>query len=386
MSGGNSLIYLDNAASTWPKPPEVAEAVKRTILEAGANPGRGGHRLAREAEATIAHTRKLLATLLGIQDPGNLFFCLNATHALNLALKGILRAGDHLILSGWEHNAVARPAEWLRKEWEVEVSVVNAEQPEEWPERIKEAITPRTRLIATIHGSNVTGEVLPIAEIGNVAREQGVFYLVDASQSVGLLELDLSRLPIDLLAFAGHKGLFGPQGTGGLYAAPHVPLRPLLQGGTGVRSEELEQPLERPVGFESGTPNTPGIAGLGAGVEFVLRTGIEHIYRHEMELTLQLWEGLTQIEGVSPVCSQPPTLPVFSFVIDGVDPVEAAIILDQHYDIAVRAGFHCAALKHRQLGTERGAIRVSPGFFNTREEMERFIQAIQEIRQAFAAW
>lgn len=378
------MIYLDNAASTWPKPEGVADAVKKAIEEYGANPGRGSHRLAVKAEQAIANTRNKLSQLLGVRDPSNLLFCLNTTHALNLALKGLLSEGDHLILTGWEHNAVARPVEWLKQHRSLQVTIISPNEKVGWAKQVEEQIRENTRLIVTIHGSNVIGETLPIAEIGEVARKHGVFYLVDAAQTAGLLPIRLDDLPVDLLAFPGHKGLFGPQGTGGLYAASHVPLVPIIQGGTGNRSEELEHPGERPLGFESGTPNTPGIAGLGAGVEFVLKTGVERIYHHEMELTRQLWEGLLGIKGVHLVHSKPPALPILSFNIDGVDGIEAATILDQHYQIAVRAGFHCAALAHRSLQTaNRGAVRVSPGYFNTSEEMEQFIQAIREISEAF---
>jgi selenocysteine lyase/cysteine desulfurase len=249
---------------------------------------------------------------------------------------------------------------------------------------VEEQIRSHTRLISTIHGSNVTGEVVPIVEIGEIARKHGVFYLVDAAQTAGLFPYRLDDMPIDLLAFPGHKSLFGPQGTGGLYVIPEVPLQPLLQGGTGSRSEEIKQPLERPHGFESGTPNTPGIAGLGAGIDFILQTGLDNIYRHEMDLTIQLWEGLRAIDGVTVVTKAPPALPIVSFNIAGVDGHEVAAILDQHYHMAVRAGFHCAAIKHRSLKTEQGTVRVSPGFFNTKREIDDFLSAIREIGQAFA--
>ncbi|MFC7440156.1 aminotransferase class V-fold PLP-dependent enzyme [Laceyella putida] len=378
------MIYLDNAASTWPKPSEVAEATKAAIVDFGANPGRGGHRLARKAEQTIAETRAKLARLFGVRDPDRFLFCFHTTHATNLAIQGILSTGDHVIISGWEHNAVARPVTWLAQARGVEVSVV--EPPEsgesgDWLAVIKAAVTNRTKLLITIHGSNVTGEVLPIVDIGHFARERGITYMVDAAQTAGLLPFQLDEWPVDLVAFPGHKGLYGPQGTGGLYVAAGVSLRPLLFGGTGSRSEEVEQPMDWPGGFESGTPNTPGIAGLGAGLDFVLNTGIDQIYQHEMELARLLWEGLKAQEGVRLATEEMPPLPLFSFNLVGLDGQEVAMILDQHYDIAVRAGYHCAALKHRSLGTEAGAIRVSPGYFNTSSEMDAFLRAIAEIRQ-----
>jgi cysteine desulfurase family protein len=378
------VIYLDNAASTWPKPPKVSDAVKKAIDEFGANPGRGGHQLAVKASQTIEETRRKLAQLFGVRDPNHLLFCYNTTHALNMAIKGILKPGDHVIITGWEHNAVARPIYWLEKEAKVYVTVVDGQDERvDWPSLVKEQIRAETRMMITTHGSNVTGEVLPIVEIGEIAKKHGIIYLVDAAQTAGLLSFHLDEMPIDMVAFPGHKSLFGPQGTGGLYVNPEVPLHPLIQGGTGNRSEEVEQPLDRPYGYESGTPNTPGIAGLGAGIDFIIQTGLTEIYQHEYELTRQLWEGLQTIEGVSVLTSSVPALPIVSFNMENVDGIEVATILDQHYQIAVRAGFHCAALKHRSLKTEHGAVRVSPGYFNTKEQIDAFIDAIREISAAF---
>lgn len=379
------MIYLDNAASSWPKPPEVAEAVQQTIVDMGANPGRGGHQLARKAEGVIEKTRGQLAELLGVRDPQHLIFCFNTTHATNQAIKGLLNKGDHLIITGWEHNAVARPAFWLRENAGVDVSIVDVHTADGWVSTIEKEVRSNTRLLVTIHGSNVTGECLPVLEIGEFARKRGIYYLVDAAQTAGVFPYQLDQMPIDLLAFPGHKGLLGPQGTGGLYAAPHVPLQPWIQGGTGTKSEDFIQPLIRPTGFESGTPNTPGIAGLGKGVEFLLKAGIDSVYEHEKILTERLWESLRGIDGVQPVTDQPPELPVISLNIRGVDPNEVAMILDQHYNIAVRAGFHCAALKHRGLKTEAGAVRASPGYFNTEDEIDQFIDAIRDISQAYSA-
>nr|WP_220185901.1 aminotransferase class V-fold PLP-dependent enzyme [Paenactinomyces guangxiensis] len=378
------MIYLDNAASTWPKPPGIADAVKEAITDYGANPGRGSHQLAARAEQTIANTRNRLSQLLGVRDPSNLLFCLNTTHAINLALKGLLREGDHIILTGWEHNAVSRPVEWLKHQLHIEATLISTAENEEWAGRVKQEIRSNTRLIVTIHGSNVTGNTLPIVDIGEVARKHRIYYLVDGAQTTGLLPINLNQLPIDMFAFPGHKSLFGPQGTGGLYVSPHVPLEPIIQGGTGSRSEKLDHPADRPLGFESGTPNTPGIAGLGAGVDFLLKTGVETVYQHEMKLINQLWEGLARIEGINLLSPAPPDLPILSFNIKDVDGIEVAAILDQHYQIAVRAGFHCAALAHQSLGTDnRGAVRVSPGYFNTQKEMEQFLQAIRDISQVF---
>jgi len=379
------VIYLDNAASTWPKPESVVQAVKRCLEETGANPGRSGHRLAAQAAGILAEARRELAELFGIRDPDNIFFFANATQAINQALKGFLRPGDHVVTTCWEHNAVARPLEALKRERGITVSVVPASPDGSVdPAQVERAIRPETRLIAATHGSNVTGAVMPVEEIGAIARKKGVRFLVDAAQTAGNLPIDVEALGIDMLAFPGHKGLYGPQGTGGLYASPDIPLIPLIQGGTGSRSEQLEHPGERPEGFESGTPNTPGIAGLAAGVRFVRETGVGKIHRKEMHLAETVRSALSEMEGVTVYTPRGPRLPVVAFNLAGLDSQEVAAILDAHYGIAVRAGYHCAALAHKSLGTEEtGAVRASFGYFNEEKDAEALIIAIGEIRKAF---
>lgn len=376
---------MDNAASTWPKPESVVQAVKRCLEETGANPGRSGHRLAAQAAGILSEARRELAELFGIRDPDNIFFFANATQAINQALKGFLRPGDHVVTTCWEHNAVARPLEALKRERGITVSVVPASPDGSVdPAQVERAIRPETRLIAATHGSNVTGAVMPVEEIGAIARKKGVRFLVDAAQTAGNLPIDVEALGIDMLAFPGHKGLYGPQGTGGLYASPDIPLIPLIQGGTGSRSEQLEHPGERPEGFESGTPNTPGIAGLAAGVRFVRETGVGKIHRKEMHLAETVRSALSEMEGVTVYTPRGPRLPVVAFNLAGLDSQEVAAILDAHYGIAVRAGYHCAALAHKSLGTEEtGAVRASFGYFNEEKDAEALIIAIGEIRKAF---
>ncbi|MEW9031384.1 MAG: aminotransferase class V-fold PLP-dependent enzyme [Planifilum fimeticola] len=379
------MIYLDNAASTWPKPESVIQAVKRCLEEAGANPGRSGHRLAVQASRILVDARRELSALFGIGDPDNIFFFANATQAINQALKGFLQPGDHVVTTGWEHNAVARPLEALKRERGITVTVVPASPDGSVdPALVERAIQPKTRLIAATHGSNVTGAVMPVEEIGAIARRRGVRFLVDAAQTAGNLPIDVEAMGIDMLAFPGHKGLYGPQGTGGLYAAPDLPLIPLIQGGTGSRSEKLEHPGERPEGFESGTPNTPGIAGLAAGVRFVRETGVGEIHRKEMHLAEAVRSSLSEMEGVEVYTPRGPRLPVVAFNLIGLDSQEVAAILDAHYGIAVRAGYHCAALAHKSLGTEgTGAVRVSFGYFNEEKDAEALLSAIGEIRKSF---
>lgn len=379
------MIYFDNAASTWPKPKEVSEAMKLSIDLYGANPGRGTHQLAIEAEKTIFEARRQLAQLFQVRDPNNIFFFANATEAINQAIKGLLEPGDHVITTSWEHHAVVRPLEELKRKQNIKVTYIEpSPEGNTCPHKVSQAILPETKLIVTIHGSNVTGAITPVEEIGALAKKHGIPYLVDAAQTAGVIPIDVEQLNIDLLAFPGHKGLMGPQGTGGLYVRPELELTPILQGGTGSQSESLEQPVQRPWGYESGTPNTPGIAGLLEGIRFIQTKGIESIYEREIALTKAIKEGLLKIEGITLYGPQKVTLPLLSFNINGLDPQEVAIILDQEYNIAVRAGYHCAYMAHQSLGTaEQGTVRVSPGYFNQREEVDQFLIAIQEIVQAF---
>ncbi|MFC4077242.1 aminotransferase class V-fold PLP-dependent enzyme [Salinithrix halophila] len=382
------MIYLDNAATTWPKPPGVAKAMKRMVEDLGANPGRGGHRMAREASGVVEETRRLLARFFHAEDPKHVFFCHNGTHAVNQALKGWLSRGDHVITTSWEHHAVARPLEYLKREAGIEVTrIFPGERGSIDLDQLEAAIRPSTRLIAITHASNVTGAVIPVKEVAEIARRHGVPSLVDAAQTAGILPIDVQEWGIDLLAFPGHKGLFGPQGTGGLYVSPEFPLKPLFQGGTGSKSEELEHPVTRPEGFESGTLNTPGIAGLGEGIRFLEGTGLESIHQREMVHAEAIRSGLESMERVR---LYPPLrfeLPVLSFNIEGIESTEAAVLLDQHFEIAVRGGYHCAALAHRTNETAgSGTLRVSPGYYNTDKEIQTFLQAVDEIAGAFSGW
>ncbi|WP_380164895.1 aminotransferase class V-fold PLP-dependent enzyme [Kroppenstedtia sanguinis] len=379
------MIYLDNAATTWPKPATVLKSVEDHLTNYGANPGRGGHQLSRLAGEKVEETRRRLAGLFQIPDPRNLIFCQNGTHGINLSLKGWLNPGDHVVATSWEHNAVVRPLEMLKKNQGIEVDYIppGAEEPVDL-HRLERALGSRTRLIVATHASNVTGVLLPVGEIGNIARRWGIPLLVDAAQTAGVVPIDVESMGISMLAFSGHKGLMGPQGTGGLYISPKLSLRPLMEGGTGSYSEQLMQPEERPTGFESGTPNTPGIVGLNAGLQFLSEQGMESIWRHELDLAQQISEGLSRMEGIHLYTPASSTVPVISFNVEGVDGNEVAAILDQHYNIAVRPGFHCAALAHQTLGTaDTGTIRVSPGFFNKDQDVEVLLQAVGEICEAY---
>jgi cysteine desulfurase family protein len=379
------MIYFDNAASSWPKPQGVAEAMKEAIDDYGANPGRGGHELSQRASRVIFQTRVLLAQLFGVKNPNDVIFFSNATSALNQALKGFRwKKGDQIISTTYEHNSVRRPLEYLHREYGVEIVYL---QPDYngyiGAERIEAAITDHTKLIAATHISNLTGAVLPISEIGQVAKKHGIPFLVDASQSAGSFPIDVEELNIDLLAFPGHKGLYGPQGTGALYLSPKLDLVPLLHGGTGTHSEEIDQPKVRPGRYESGTLNTPGIAGWQAGLLFIQNEGMTTIYEHEKELTRYALVQLRKIKGV--IIYGPDEhverAPVIPINIEGIDGQELSYILDQHYHIATRAGTHCTPLGHQSIQTEKtGAVRISFGYFNQKEEIDQLVQALEEIR------
>jgi cysteine desulfurase family protein len=377
------MIYLDNAATTFPKPACVYTAVMETMRERGGSPGRSGHRLSLAAGRTVEETRLLLAQLFGIPTPRQIVFTLNATDALNLALKGILAPGDHVITSTMEHNSVARPLEALKSHG-VSYTKVNA-SPETGvdPGDVEAAIRENTKLMVFTHVSNVTGTKNPIAEIGDLCRARGILFLVDAAQSAGSFPIDVRQMNIDLLAFPGHKGLLGPQGTGGLYIREGLSVSPLRQGGTGSHSELLTQPEQLPERYESGTLNTPGLAGLGAGVKYVLDRGVHSIREHETRLINRLIEGLSDIDGIT--LYGPPAgegrSGVLSVGMEGMDAMEASFILDNVFDIAVRAGLHCAPDTHAALGTLRcgGTLRLSVGPLNTESDMDVCADALAQI-------
>ncbi len=384
-------MYLDNAATSFPKPDTVHEAVLRTMRAVGASPGRGGYRQSLEAGRILFQAREAVAAFFSIVDSSRVIFTHNATGALNLALQGTLAVGDHVITTSMEHNSLLRPLYALQSKG-IEVSIVTAgSDGVVSAEDIQCAVQANTRMIAVSHVSNVCGAIQPLQQLADICRACGALFLVDAAQSAGYLSIDVKKTAIDLLAVPGHKGLLGPSGTGLLYAAPHVPLKPLIHGGTGTHSSAEEQPLVMPDGFEAGTHNLPGVAGLLAGIEFINDVGLSAIHQHGHALLEQVEQALKAIPGVtvygpadlSGRCS------VISFTASAVDSALLATELDYAYDIAVRAGLHCAPLAHRTLGTmPGGTVRVSPGWFTTREEMtffsEAVAQCISKIRTAAA--
>ncbi|WP_431523707.1 aminotransferase class V-fold PLP-dependent enzyme [Paenibacillus pabuli] len=377
------VIYLDHAATSWPKPPAVGEAMLNALDVAGANPGRGSHRMAVQASRVLFDTRKVLSSLFGISNANDIALGSNTTEALNLAIQGILREGDHVIATMAEHNSVRRPLEYMRRVRHVEVDYVpvNAAGVIDLVQ-LERMFRPNTRLVVCTHSSNLLGSILPIGEISLICRKHGATFLVDAAQSAGIMPVNVQQLGIDMLAFPGHKGLLGPQGTGGLYIAPELDLEPLLHGGTGSQSEAIQQPLVRPDRYEAGTPNTVGMAGLAAGVRHVMGVTPESIYKHEWELTQYMMQGLSSVPGIrmlGPELEQPRT-GLVSFTVEGHDSAQLAFQLDRRYGIAVRSGFHCTPLAHESAGTTlSGAVRASVGYTTTSQEIDALIHAVNEL-------
>lgn len=388
----SKTIYFDNAATSWPKPPEVVEAMVRFLDEVGANPGRAGHRMAVEAGRVVYEAREAVAELFNAPDPLRVVFGPNATEALNLALRGLLRPGDHVVTSSMEHNSMMRPLRALERQG-VEVTVVHC-SPEGFldPTDVEAAIRPNTVMIALNHGSNVVGTLLPVAEVGRMLRQwpagaqhAAPLLLVDAAQTAGAVPMDMQADGIDLLAFTGHKSLYGPMGTGGLIIGEQVGLarlEPLKRGGTGSRSEREEQPTFLPDMYESGTPNGPGLAGLTAGIRWVLEQGVEAIRVREMALTQRLIDGLRGIPGVTVyggLDARRQTATV-SFNIAGMEPSEVGLRLDEGYGMMCRVGLHCAPAAHRTISTfPVGTVRFSLGALNTAEDVDGAVEAVARL-------
>ena len=382
------MIYLDNAATSWPKPPSVYATLGSFLQTAGANPGRSGHRMAALAAATIDDTRRKLARLFSVSDPRRVVFACNATDALNLAIKGILSSGDHALTTVMEHNSVRRPLRALEV-LGVSTSKVGADA-EGFvdPAAVRDALRPNTRLVAITHASNVNGAIQPIADIAEVTRRHGAFLLVDAAQTAGVLPLAMEQLGIDLLAFPGHKALMGPPGTGGLAMGPRVDvddLEPIREGGTGGNSEEDIQPRELPARYEAGTLNTVGIAALGTALDFVLETGVAVLGSHDREMTTRLIDGLQATPGTHVLSPGDPRrrAAVVSFTVDGWEPADLGATLDDAFDVACRTGLHCAPEACDALGTlPYGTVRLSPGFFTTAAEIDDAVEAVRELAKA----
>ena len=382
-------IYLDNAATSYPKPEEVYRGIEAFVRASGANPGRGGHRRAVEAEAMINDTRRLLARLFHAPRPERIVFGHNATDGLNMAIKGVLRPGDHAITSVLEHNSVSRPLNQLEKEGVITLDRLPATAEHLIdPDQVARAFRPNTRLVALTHASNVTGTIQPIGAIGRIARGRGVLFLVDAAQSAGVVPIDIENDCIDLLAFTGHKALLGPTGTGGLVVGERAEVRPWREGGTGGDSTRPVQPEEFPHRLEGGTPNIFGIAGLREGVRLLLERGVESVLEHERALIKTFVTALARRDrlqwyGADTVIAESQGVGRVGLVgvnVPGFAPSEVGAILDEQFDIAVRPGLHCAPYAHKHLGTfPQGTVRLSVGILTTADEMRRAAAAIDEI-------
>jgi len=378
-------IYLDNAATSWPKPREVTDAVLHFMRDVGGSPGRSGHSLAVEAARIVYDTRESLAALFNVPDPLSIVFASNATMAINQVLFGLLSPGDHVVTTSMEHNAVMRPLRYLQSKG-VLLTVVPCSPDGRLNARdVQQALRPDTKLVVVNHASNVVGTVLPVADVGLITGDRNIPLLVDAAQSAGAWEIDMQEMHIDLLAFTGHKALLGPQGTGGLVIGSRIDparLLPLTRGGTGSHSEFEEQPDFMPDRYESGTINGPGIAGLGAGVKYVLQRGIEDIREYEARLTGRLIQGLqetagVQVYGTGDACAQTATV---SFNIRGLEPSEVAQRLDEDYGILCRPGLHCAPSAHRTIGTfPHGTVRFGLSVLSSTEDVDLALKAVKRI-------
>lgn len=378
------MIYLDNAATTYPKPEKVYDAVLDCMKNYCANPGRAGHKLAMRAAREIYDARENIAKLFNIDNPMTIVFTNNATDSLNLAIKGVVKKGDHIITTSMEHNSVIRPIKSLEKDG-IENTIVECDKDGFLnPDDIKNAIKKNTKLIVTTHASNVAGTIVDIKSVGEIAKEKNILYLVDASQTAGVYDINVKDINVDMIAAPGHKCLLGPQGTGILYIKEDLNVDILKEGGTGSRSEDLFQPDLTPDKYESGTHNTPGIVGLNEGVKFILETGIDNIRAHEEELCQYMLDRLKEVPNIviyGPKDSKKRAA-VISINIPKIDSGEITFLLDSEYNIATRSGIHCAPLAHKTLGTiEQGAVRFSLGYFNTKKDIDEAVKALKEIEK-----
>jgi cysteine desulfurase/selenocysteine lyase len=382
------MIYLDNAATSWPKPPSVLEAISAVMEQAGGNPGRSGHRLSIQAARVIYSCRENLAGFFNLSDPLRVIFTPNATYAINLVLKGFLKPGDSVITSALEHNAVMRPLRYLeQKNIRVKIVPCAADGTLELP-TFAALIDSTTRLLVITHASNVTGAIQPVEQLTGLAHRQGVRVLVDAAQSAGILPIDMQKNGIDFLAFSGHKELLGPTGSGGLLVHPAIDsslITPLVQGGTGSRSESEYQPEDWPDKYEAGTANLIGIAGLEAGLKFIQQLGLAAVRAHSLKMKSLLWEGLSAIPRVKVFGPTDPaqSVAIVSFSIMGKSVSDIGFRLDEDFGVLTRVGLHCAPAAHRTIGSfPEGTVRLSPGLFTTLDDIQTTLAAVQEIARS----
>ncbi|MBN1274175.1 MAG: aminotransferase class V-fold PLP-dependent enzyme [Candidatus Aminicenantes bacterium] len=381
------LIFLDNGATSFPKPEDVYTFMDQFYRSFGVNPGRSGYDLCMETGELVEDTRKLLTGFFNGKDPDRLCFSYNSTDALNLILFGMLQKGDHAVSTTVEHNSVLRPLYHLQQFYGVEVDLIPFNDkgfidPDEFPKKFKK----NTKLVAVNHGSNVIGTIQPVKEIGEHCRKHGIPFVVDSSQTAGKIPVDIEDMNIDVIAFTGHKSLLGPTGIGGLYVGENIEIRHTRAGGTGVRSAVRTHLYEYPYRLEYGTMNVLGVAGLNAGVKWVLKKGLHDIHDHEMKLTKMLRDGLREIDGITLYCQDDlmDHIAILLFNVNGLEAMDTGTMLDVDYNIATRTGLHCAPLVHEQLGTAEihGGVRFGIGPFNTEEHIQTAIQAVKEIAES----
>ncbi|MCA9041880.1 MAG: aminotransferase class V-fold PLP-dependent enzyme [Planctomycetaceae bacterium] len=379
-------LYLDNAATSFPKPEAVYAAVDHYNRQLGAAVGRGHHRSAIEVNSQVERCREQAARLFQIKDHKQVIFTFNGTDSLNLAIRGLLKPGDHVVTSDMEHNSVLRTVHALEQSDGIEATYLPADETGLVQiDQLREAMRPNTRLVALIHASNVTGTIQPVEEACSIAHKQGALFLLDAAQTAGQIPIDVGSLPVDFLACPGHKGLLGPLGTGLLYINPEIvnDVASVRTGGTGTNSEEPSQPTTCPEKYESGNHNAPGLVGLAAGIEYVLKRTVNDIRNHELQLMQQLQEGLQDLPGLKLYGPADPTARtgVLSLNLDGFDPQDLSLILDENFEIQTRSGYHCAPGAHKAIGTfeQGGTLRLSPGPFTTEDDIEKVIIAFREI-------
>lgn len=372
------MIYLDNAATSFPKPASVYERIDEVLRTVGGNPGRSSHTMAIEAARVVFKAREAVASLIGAPESGRVAFTKNATEAINAALKGVLKPGDHVVTTAFEHNSVVKSLARLASNG-VEVTKVSPDREGFLrPGDIESAMKKNTKMVCISHASNVYGAIQPLEEIGKACRSKGVLFMVDGAQTVGAVPFDVASMGVNILAATGHKALFGPQGTGFLYLAEGIEAAPLVDGGTG----EAGSPLEMPELLEAGTINTPGIGGLGAGVRFLQDERVEKVREKEQGLVEALLKGLASMKGISVIGTADASrrAALVSFNIEGKKPGEVGLRLDEQAGIMIRCGTHCAPDAHRTAGTfPDGAARVSPGYFNTGQEIEEFLKAVRAL-------
>lgn len=378
------MIYLDNAATSFPKPDNVNETVKRILSEGSGTPGRGSHFAASKAASNVSEVRRAYAKFFNLLEEFRIIFTYSATDALNMALKGFLNKGEHVVITDSEHNSVSRPLKAMARDGMISLDIAPCDKDGfVIVDEFKKLVTNKTKLAAVCHGSNVTGAIQPVDELGNIVREKGGYFLLDAAQTAGTVPIDMRSSPIDMLATSGHKGLFGLQGTGILVLGERIfNLRPFREGGTGFNSQSEYQPLQWPEAYESGTHNVPGIISMGEGLKFINDIGINNIADAELKHIERLWEYLSSFESVTLYGPAPDKsrCGVLSFTVKGWDADDIGAVLNQNYDIHVRTGLQCAPLIHEVLGTfPAGTVRLSPGYWTTKEDIDNFCNAIRRI-------